>query len=214
MVSTLSPWTARLQELVQHGPVSYDRAIAEMAALVPPGRAYRDGKRQKDWGRRRHNVTKFKAVSADYEKKAAISSGALRLARVAVWTQQRDGRVVIEGEGADRVIRPGPNPIGEVSARATGVRPRPRPSLSRMRPVSREVWRAVAERPISMGDLRARVAHLVPKGESSPRAYVTETLHSMVRRRRVSAEGSLGDDATMVSAGPDFWTSPPPKPEK
>ena len=111
------PWTDRLREMVLIGPVSVAEAMAEMSALVPPGRAYRDGESQVVWQqshaaskspKRRANVTPVAPVVPSEEAKdARIRRGARRLAYQAIWHQQRSGHVEFYVESGIRMVRLG-----------------------------------------------------------------------------------------------------------
>jgi hypothetical protein len=90
--------------------------MAEMAALVPPGRAYRDGSRQADWhtaqldekspDRRRTAKTNEKELVKD----ARIRRGARRLAYQSIWQQQRAGHVEMYDDDGTRMVKLGAKP--------------------------------------------------------------------------------------------------------
>ena len=113
MANKTTPWTERLRELVEAGPVSRDEAVAEMAGLVPPGRAYRDTERVLDWVRDKHEY-KSKRVPTDKEqtKSIRIKGGQKRIARSALWTQIHHGRIEEYTVKGIRMLRKGPNSWG------------------------------------------------------------------------------------------------------
>lgn len=116
-MATVWPWTERLRELVSKGPVSVSQAMAEMKVLVPPGRAYRDGERQKDWhvseadakfpDRRR---IRSEIRNAEAVKDERIRRGAHRLAYQSIWQQKRAGHVELYDKDGERMVRLGPKP--------------------------------------------------------------------------------------------------------
>lgn len=110
MTAQPQPWTERLRELVEKGPVSVDKAVSEMAALVPPGRALRDTDRVVEWVRT-HNKYKTERVPKDPEqtKDIRIKGGQKRIVRSALWTQKKHGRVEEYEEKGVRMLRKGPN---------------------------------------------------------------------------------------------------------
>ena len=109
------PWTDRLRGLVSDGPVSMAQAMAEMAALVPPGRAYRDGESQIEW-QKKHATAKSTTsrsrsnpeVTDDEAKDARIRRGSRRLAYQAIWHQKRAGHVETYVDSGVRMLRLGP----------------------------------------------------------------------------------------------------------
>lgn len=93
------------------------RAMAEMTVLIPPGRAYRDGERQKDWHRARADAkptSRRRPVQADEHpeavKDARIRRGARRLAYQAIWEQKRSGHVELYEDDGVQMVRMGPKP--------------------------------------------------------------------------------------------------------
>lgn len=104
------PWTEKLCELVAKGPVSVDEAVAEMAALVPPGRAYRDTERVLNWIREKHDYKTMRLpVDEEATKDQRIKGGQKRIVRSALWTQKKHGRVEEYKEKGVRMLRKGPN---------------------------------------------------------------------------------------------------------
>jgi hypothetical protein len=118
MATPVQPWTERLRELVAHGPVPRDEAVAEMAALVPPGRAYRDTERVLEWVRTKHNH-KTVRESADDEatKDRRIKGGQKRIVRSALWTQIHHGQIEEFEQDGVTMLRQGPKsrPAPEVA---------------------------------------------------------------------------------------------------
>lgn len=90
--------------------------MAEMAVLVPPGRAYRDGKAQTEWSRKnaqkhgRKTVELLDAVDSEVVKNDRIKRGARRLAYQAIWHQKRSGHVEFYAEGDTKMVRLGSIP--------------------------------------------------------------------------------------------------------
>ena len=106
----LNPWTARLRELVLDGPVPYNRALSQMAVLVPPGRAFRDGERQASWKPKTQRDTEATDSSKKLSQDALITQGAHRLAYQTIWTQIRAGRIARFEEDGEPMLRIGPRP--------------------------------------------------------------------------------------------------------
>lgn len=104
----IQPWTERLRALVEEGPVPFDKAMAEMSALVPPGRAYRDAERVVEWVRTKHQYKSQRETLSDEDRKGQrVRAGQRRIARSAIWTQCHHGRVEEYAEGDVRMLRKG-----------------------------------------------------------------------------------------------------------
>lgn len=106
MVTRATPWTVRLNKMLDKGPISRDEAVAEMASLVPPGRAYRDTERVLKWVREKHHY-KSKRATPDKEqtKDVRIKGGQKRIVRSALWTQIKLGHIEAYEENGIQMLR-------------------------------------------------------------------------------------------------------------
>lgn len=94
--------------MVQTGPCPFDRALAQMSVLVPPGRAFRDGSNQRDWKRTSRNEESDRVErSSNDDKTALIRRGQRRIAYQTIWTQARQGVVEVYVDGGQRMVRMG-----------------------------------------------------------------------------------------------------------
>lgn len=203
-MGSAAPWTALLWELVQVGPVPKSLAIARMAALVPPGRAYRKGVAQHEWSLaaarlrsksgRRVNDTKTRRRGEEANKDLRIRQGGDVIAGQAVWTQTRNGHIEeFRDEEGITMLRPGPMPwagpgrprrglhrgaVMEISRNPSG-------RVNPMTPATVYIRQRIAQGPAPLSALIAEAAEHVPP-ERAQAAY-DQWLKAMRRQRGYSS---------------------------
>lgn len=199
-MGSVAPWTARLWELVREGPQPYDHALVEMARLVPPGRAFRNTKRLHDWQKQRFDREDHERSPhlSKPDKEALIRQGKIALARSAIWTQTRRGRVDEYYDDGVRMLREGPFPSSGPSAHHPHQPPKaPWVNPNRLSPATRFIWRRVAQGPISRADLIEEALPFVAEADA---LHDIRTAYQSVSRRRKSPVVE-GDRASLVRAG-------------
>jgi hypothetical protein len=116
MATEMAPWTKRILEMADHGPVLYERVIARSMALVPPGRAFRLAEHLRQWEKARERrlgpTTRKRYDQVDPSDPAQhdqrVRVGARRLVTQAAWGQAKKGRIVIYYDDGQRYVKAGP----------------------------------------------------------------------------------------------------------
>lgn len=201
-----APWTKRLWELVQDGPVPKSYAQAKMALMVPPGRAYRFATAHNRW--KSGAPAAVVAEHSESQKDRLIRAGGDTIAYQAIWTQLRAGHIeeFLDDDGI-AMLRLGPKPwLGPSRpairhTRRSKGRPRA-PYLRLMSPWTTYIRERLlsADGPILRSDLVDEAARRVPD-ERARQAHEVMLQYQRKSRAIMNPRRAHGTDGVHVRAG-------------
>ena len=180
-----SPWGDLARQLVEKGPISYDKLLSEVASVVPPGIAYRHALRE---------VERIQAARAtpgrNYTDSEKIKDKRIRYARREIASgvlhsfHQRGRTAYVEVNG-QRMVTLGEHPWSD-----------PKPLGYSVTPISRYLLDAVVSGPRMFDDLFLEGMHLIPYDHAVRRGIVAREANKA--REGYFGESHVSDDQSFL----------------
>ena len=181
MNKEIAPWTAFIVERAARGPVTYAEMLVSAAALVPPGRAYRDATSHVLLKRESGGHVERHYVDQEHMKDVRIRLGQRSIAAKAIQVLSRRKRIEKYDLDGVAMLRKGPRSIGEMPLVS-----------SRLAESTKAMLRSVKDGPVLVEDVLDSVYHLVPRQTAIDKAR--RNRHRIDRERGRPHSESKDDD--------------------